>query len=292
MTPAPTASDAEDASAGLPSAGVRTTISFLLFVHLFLLAVGIWGNFGVRTERDVTDEHGSIAAIHGYLSFFNMDKAYNYPLVTGMSDDWDHEVVVALDVPQTFEGTPEELKHGKTIPFTPRHVWPGIRRRRYQMLGLQIAELAADPDSEPELRVPKVLTEGMLHEFSQPTTSTSQGSTRHRFICQAIQTRDLYRDENAPSEPSDPYDPKWITNVIQADVIPAIGAASTEPQWLLIKVVGRGEATRSGPSQRSARPRTEPEKKTAPGPTPPPPGGVTPPRPTGAASTNPIHGDR
>ena len=171
----------------LPSSGVRTAISFLLFVHLFLLGGAVLGNLNIRSP--LMAKLVSTPGIRQYLSILNLNTAFQFAL----TDEGDHQVLIALDVPQNSKPaasdseaeprmTPAQLNAYKKVELMPQPVSPGIRKRRYLKLG----QLLAQGSDETVSFLAVALANGLLNEIqiNPPATPQNQGEKQeHHLIC-------------------------------------------------------------------------------------------------------------
>lgn len=125
----------------LPSPGVRTFISFLLFFHLFALFVAIAGN--VPASR-LLRRLRIIPRV--YLQALDMDLSYRFDLTQGQADDrgWLAEVEIG------HRGTDKSWIVDEIVPVPANALPPGLRRQRFYNLvkSLRIRE-AAPPTQDP-----------------------------------------------------------------------------------------------------------------------------------------------
>ncbi|MBI2827311.1 MAG: hypothetical protein HYX69_21775 [Planctomycetia bacterium] len=127
---------AAPAEPSLPSPNVRTVVSFLLFVHLFTLAVGVaYNEFPSSLEQTL----GELKFFQGYRQALFMDLSYTYYFTRGSDPggelDIDHSLTADV-----------KLADGEIRPiqFPAAGVWPGQRFRRYQMLGRRLATFSSN----------------------------------------------------------------------------------------------------------------------------------------------------
>lgn len=229
----------------LPAGGVRTTLTLLLLLHLFMLMVAVAANFGTPSgfRRSLRDETGFVA----YLNLLHMDLAYNYHFTFGMQDDVDHLCDVVLDTPPGFQGTRAEVALQKVVPMMPEGCWPGMRRRRYLMLGYMTG--AWVDDDEFESLLPSSISAGLLAQ-----QGVDEG--KHRFRCRVLQPLPLYELELIPEDERDPFHANHFANVLQYDVV------GEEGRWVLVKVATRGEVTQTRPDATEDKPEDKNDDTT------------------------------
>lgn len=207
-----------------PPQGVRTFITFLIFLHLFAVAVAVMARTG--TVSGFRSALRTQTKISYYLHFLGMDLGYDFHLTRAMPDDFDHICDVVLSTPKGFRGDDAAIRSQRleTIKLMPEDTWPGARRRRYLMLGLHAASLAER--EEYASLIPQAVTTGLLAQHG-----IKDG--KHQFRCRMITPRRW-----GDSALTDAHDPMFYSNDYRADVV-----ASDPGQWSLVKVVSEGEAT-------------------------------------------------
>lgn len=210
------------------SQGVRTFITFLLFLHFFALGVTVLRNTGAASglQRGLLGRTG----VSYYVNLLAMNLGYNFHLTYNMESDFDHVCDVVLDTPQGFRGGDEQIARQslKTLKLIPESTWPGARRRRLQSLGLQVY-LNSESDDVGGL-IPQAITKSLLAQYN-----IQEG--KHQFRCLVVAPRGWGVEERE----NDPRDARYYREVYRADVI-----STGEPgEWSLVKVVSEGEATQS-----------------------------------------------
>ncbi len=207
-----------------PPEGLRTFITFLIFVHLFALGVAVVSRTGTRSgfERNLFERTGASF----YLHTLGMDLGYDFALTRRMGDDSDHVCDIVLEAPRGFRGTDEEITDLglESIPLMPEGIWSNARRRRYLMLALRVFMNAADDDISS--RIPQELVDGMLAQ------ANVEGG-KHQFRCRTLRPRHWEGEINLA-----PRDPRMYADDYRADVV-----ASGPGEWSLVKVASRGETT-------------------------------------------------
>ena len=180
----------------LPSQGVRTTLSFLLFLHLSALLVAVASNFGPVSA--LRGQLGAVPAMKPYLQLLDMDLAYNYQYTYGEQLDDDHSMEIELN----WSGAPDPAADRMLIPEP--GIRPNIRYQRYRNLMRNAAERVAEGADESLL--PHAVARAMLAE---------RGITSgvHRIRCRRLPP--LTMDQVGSTEPRAPE--RYVT-VYEADV--------------------------------------------------------------------------
>jgi hypothetical protein len=107
----------------------RTVASFLIFVHLFVVAAAILGNAtGAPIWERIVN---GVPGLRPYAQALDMNHSYLYHLSWNQSIDADHSIEVDVTNPTTQQVQTEQFPNNQT--------WLGIRRRRYRLLGYQLA---------------------------------------------------------------------------------------------------------------------------------------------------------
>ena len=225
----------DDAATDLPPQGVRTFLTFLIFLHLFSLMVAVLSQTG--TVSGFQDALFTRTGIGYYLNLLGMDFGYDFHLTHNMRGDFDHVCDVVLDTPKGFRGDDEEIdsQNLKTIQLIPDNAWLGVRRQRYLKLGLPIYITAEDDIASDIVR-------------SYVTGALAQNGVeggKHQFRCRTIAPRGWGSNQKG----IDPHDPRFYVNDYLADVV------STGPgEWSLVKLVSEGEATQLENNGQSSTP--------------------------------------
>ena len=213
------------ADAALPSEGVRTLVSFLLFVHLFALMVAVASNAGpVSAMRRALREAKPLIA---YLQLLHMDLAYNFHLTHATEWDTDH----FLEIERDWKGQPDANAARLKLP-EPGGL-PGIRAQRYHNLARNLAGLVGQDEAESIL--PYAISRGLLAQH---------GITggRHRFRCRRHFLLEMREAALIDPADRDPFHSRRYGNVYEAD-LKFVGG-----QLLINKVAGAAE---TAPAARS-----------------------------------------
>ena len=162
MTDSPLHSTSSEPQPALPANGIRTAVSFLLFVYLFGLAVCIGS-----TPRDqlYSSLQFKLRRIPGLVSLLHslwLDNGYDYVHFTGTFNErgefialngTDFQIDAEL---QLADGTTQRIK----LPKVGR--WPLVRYQRHKNLCRSSAAFVGDREREGLL--PKLICEWLLRE--------------------------------------------------------------------------------------------------------------------------------
>jgi hypothetical protein len=136
--PAPGALSAQ----ALPAEWVRTAVSFLIFLHLFALAVGILAS---EVPSELETALAERTGLRHYLQLLDMNLPYSYYFTRGNDPggelDIDYSLVATIKRP---DGETE------TIEYPSAGMWPRQRFHRYQVLARNLATFASDEAPVPE----------------------------------------------------------------------------------------------------------------------------------------------
>lgn len=222
----------------LPPWGVRTTISFLLFIHLFMLGAGVLGS--LSTSSPLMDKLVSIKGINQYLRFFHLNTAFQFSL----ADERDHRVVIAIDVPADLKParpageeavnrlTPSQASQYSLLPLMPEDIGLGIRRRRYLKLGQLLSQ--ANEDSTLETFLSESLANALLHEKQLVPPATLDKSKQHHLLCLELQPQAMDGLDQLPEAERNMASPRWQSTVFDGLVYPS------GDRWSVTNRVNRG----------------------------------------------------
>ena len=141
---------AEDDCGRLPSEGVRTGLSLLLVVHLFVLFVAIASNF--RPVSPLRAQLREVPLVRSYLQALHMDLAYNYHLTYAGPSDFDYRLIVDLD--PALEAESLVLPDPQMNP---------LRRQRFYQLTRTMSQFLEDDAREGIL--PESVAAGLLAQL-------------------------------------------------------------------------------------------------------------------------------
>jgi hypothetical protein len=175
--------------------GVRTLISFLLFVHLFLLSIAIAANFPpLSAVRESLGARLRDKGLLAHLQVLDMDRAYDTRLTHGRRIDIDHQIQGEVF---SANGKPVNVN----VP--PSDGLYALRAQRYFALGRSMAMAEALGGEQAGL-LPAAVARGLLLET---------GADRLHLLCRGHFL--LSREESVQGmDPNAPQ--KWVT-VYEAD---------------------------------------------------------------------------
>lgn len=190
---------------GMPAEGhgVRTVVSLLIFVHLFLVAIA----FTSYSSASALQQR-LLQVFAPYLKTFSFDvnRTYGasarYHLTHALQTDVDY----AVEVDAKINGRTEQV----FIP--PADIWPHQRRQRYQALANATGWLFEDPVAQSVL--PRAIAGGVLESLG-----ASQGTIRVR----AHYLVSLENMSSASPAQRDPYAPGYYNTVYEAAVLVSDG---------------------------------------------------------------------
>jgi len=138
-----------------PSDTVRSVVSFLLFLHLFALGVGVLSRAteGAPLETKLRDVPGVLP----YIQLLGIDWSYTFPLVAPLrtgQPDLDHRIVVEL---KKADGSTE------TIVFPDRAQVSGPRLHRYKNLVTTAVDFLQAASMES--KIPENIARSLVREY-------------------------------------------------------------------------------------------------------------------------------
>jgi len=179
----------------LPPQGIRTLVSFLLFVHLFLLLVAAAANFPPLSPlRQSLGQKLRERGLLAHLQVLDMDRAYDVRLTHGRRIDIDHQLQAEI-----FPGDQQPF----IVNLPPAGLWARLRTRRFYSLARNLA-LAESLGGERAGLLPAALARGLLHEHNAARVHLA---CRGHFL--------LSREESARGMDPNSSE-KWLT-VYEAD---------------------------------------------------------------------------
>jgi hypothetical protein len=206
----------------LPTQGVRTFVSFLLFVHLFAVFTAIFSN-----EPASSLTRALARVTRPYLQVLAMDVPYRFHLTQG--DDFDVDYVIEVDR-KLPDGSLERIA---SLPNST--IEPGLRYRRYgllaQVLANQVQQAEFSGDNSLKGIVPRAVADWI---FAQT------GTTDDRLVIRCRGHRPLMREDLESSDPArrDPHNPRqyftkyeaeaWLS-AGQVQLVEAAAAAESAP---------------------------------------------------------------
>ncbi len=189
--PSETTSDA--AEPAIASQGLRTLVSFLLFVHLFAVAVAI-ASSNYRASGLVRQLR--LRFLTPYLQTLNMDMAYNFHLTHADELDVDHFFEMEIE---------SDGGDKKTVTLPEAGIRPAERRRRYQQLAFETAALVGNDVGESVL--PRAVAARLLVE---------NGGTRGTIRCRAHHLQEPQDVTSSDATRSDPFSSRYYRTAYEA----------------------------------------------------------------------------
>lgn len=126
---------------GEPSEGVRSLVSFLIFVHLFALLIGILSG-EVPSQLEVA--MARLPGLRQYRQILGMDLPYSFYFTRGNEPGGDLDIDYKLTA--TLKGADGATE---TVEFPNADMRPHQRYHRYQALAKQLATFASETAPEP-----------------------------------------------------------------------------------------------------------------------------------------------
>ena len=194
-------SPSSENTADLPPEWLRTTVSFLLFLHFFALTVAVLANWYPSTLA--LQLRTRVPLLAPYLEYLDLDQAYVplYGLTYGMDEDTDQRVEVELKL---ADGTQRQF----VLPR--RGVWPHQRYRREQRLAEIATDLVGENTKSLESFLPQAIAAHYVAETQAAGARVVGGTIRCRR--QFVQTMDgLASGQAAPPETVNLYEAQILT---------------------------------------------------------------------------------
>lgn len=180
----------------LPPIGLRTTVSFLIFVHLFALLVAVLSNW--NPSALATRLREKVPLVKPYLQLLAMDQSYApaYALTFAMPEDTDMAVELDLNL---ADGSRQSF----SLPAG--DVWPRVRRLRDARLAATAGDLTGETFRNLESLLPQAIAAHYVAQYG------AKGGT---IRCMRHFLLEL---ENAAS--GDPYDASRYLKVYEARIL-------------------------------------------------------------------------
>jgi hypothetical protein len=173
----PSATDDELSASAMPSETIRTIITLVLFVHLFIAsiaAIGVMRSYSELFNR-LNVKFVSQLEYPNYLllSRFAFQLTYNRDV------DYEGSAEIVLDWDAADEAQPELIAaDDKLVLFDPEEIKLPIRRQRYLSLIRRMTDVAASqPPSPREVDLPIAVSKVLLAEADNP-----EGIHRFRLL--------------------------------------------------------------------------------------------------------------
>jgi len=185
--------------AGMPSQGVRTVISFLLFLHFFAVAIGMASSW---SPSALTAAVRRVPTVAPYLELLWIDASY-FPLhrlTQGNLEDTDALVEIEI---QNADGVTTQAT------FPSDEMWPHQRFRRYARFAEHLAGLA-----ETESVASLLPQDVAVHFAGDVDPKKIKGTLR----CRRHKMLDLSEATSSDRTVRDPYAERLYEDVYSANV--------------------------------------------------------------------------
>jgi hypothetical protein len=184
-----------------PADWVRTLVSFLIFLHLFALAVAVLSNWN---PSELALRLRRVPLIKPYIEYLAFDQSYVplYEFTFGMEEDTDSTIEVTLKFKDGTENT-------WTLPDA--ELWPRQRRRH----DARLVETAADMTGEDYRDFQSIVPQAVAAHFVAAQPDVTGGTIR--CVRQLQQPMEAIASSN-PAE-SDPHDKRWYRQVYEARIL-------------------------------------------------------------------------
>lgn len=187
-----------------PSSGVRSLITYLLFLHFFILAVGIKSN--TSSSGLDQDLRNKVPGVKPYLQLLGMDLSYMFHLTyyNGRQNVQDTDYVIEADVPQS-DGTT------RRVVVSSAGSLPPIRDYRYRRMAFTAASAVESGNDSLSSLLPQAVARRLMleHGCRQLTIRV-----RRRLLQNLMLPADDPQAAVERSRSSD--DPAYFENVYEA----------------------------------------------------------------------------
>lgn len=178
---------------------MRTVASFLIFLHLFVLAVAVGANSGAPSELQQALRL-RVPGLRMVAQLLGLDTSYMVNLTYGNAEDTDHAIVAELGA------------EGRSVVLPENDLQPTIRRQRYLRLARQVALLADDQTLGALL--PQSIA---AHLMKDAQTNTAVIRCRRHF------TQVIASPASSNPADRDPYSDQYYSTVYEAQAFMARG---------------------------------------------------------------------
>lgn len=212
-------SSTDETAPALSPEWLRTTASFLLFLHLFALTVAVLANW--YPSALAVQLRARVPLLAPYLEFLDIDQAYAplYGLTYDTPEDTDQRIEVEV-----------KLSDGTQRHFVlPRPgVWPHQRYRREQRLAEVAADLVGENTKSLESFLPQAIAAHYVAETEADGARVIGGTIRCRR--QFVQSMEALNSENpAPPEITDLYQAQILIVGGRVQLLKSEAAAEVAP---------------------------------------------------------------
>ena len=147
-------------ASAMPADWLRTLVSFLIFLHLFALAVAVLSNWN---PSDLALRLRRVPLIKPYIEYLSFDQSYVplYGFTFGMPEDTDSKIEVSL-----------KLKDGseRTWILPDKDIWPRQRRRHEARLVETAADMTGEDYRNFQSIVPQAIAEHIVAQEPEATS--------------------------------------------------------------------------------------------------------------------------
>lgn len=195
---------------GAPGQAVRTLVTFLIFLHLCALGIGVASRNA--SPSPLAFQLRAVPGVRPYLQILAMDLSYQYQL--------SYYQPARVGPPALLEAAPEDTDHlfevelgrGEESPLhvrlPARGMQPPLRRKRYQRLAVNTAMLVED-DTLAGL-IPRAVAGRLVYET---------GADSGRIACRRVYPRPMDAWESSNPQALDPYGPAYLRTVVEYELI-------------------------------------------------------------------------
>jgi hypothetical protein len=180
-----------------PSPGLRSFVSFLVFVHLFCVFWALSAN-----NEPSRLQSRLMTVLRPYTQLISLDPNFTrYQLTYGIPRHDDH--VIEVDIPAAEGGSPETL-------VLPDAGWRGgARRMRYRAMAYVVAFTAEEGNADAAAEMARAIGGHVMAE---------RKIDRVVVRCRRHQSIPFDPAENPVAGATDPADPRYFATVYEADV--------------------------------------------------------------------------
>lgn len=181
-----------------PNESVRGIVSFLLFLHLFALAVAISSHWSASPLELALR---NVPGLRPYTQLLALDQPYVelYHLTYGMPIDTDHALIAELRMPD---------RSTLTVSVPPDGVWPAERYARYARLATGVAEYAENEAAASLL--PQAVAAHLL---------ARHGATGGVIRCRRHYLQSPESVQSPRPVDHDPYNDAWYSVEYEAQIL-------------------------------------------------------------------------
>lgn len=191
----------------MPAEAVRTAITLVVFVHLFIAAVAALGSLRANSAI-VVRLNEKLATQLAYPDWLILSR-FAYELTYHLDRDYDGNAEIVLNWDAADEARPERVAaKDKLLLFDADEIKLPIRRQRYLSLIRRMSDVASDPSMDTrEIELPAAVSKVLLAEAGNP-------NGQHRFrLIRIVTPAPSYADETE----TPPLPPAFQGNILVRD---------------------------------------------------------------------------